>query len=198
MPPGVTRRTPSGAAIASWKDQGRLKDYLTGGLPFIASQRVEVGIMAPRTFISFSGTDIKSFWLMKAWKENEHIDVEFVDCQLDQEVHSEDEAYIKRICRERIGMAGTFVLIVGADTRSKHKYVRWECDVAIEQHARLIVANLNGSRYADDLCPPIVRDKGAMFIPFGQKILGYTLREYKGNDKQDWHWKPNVYEQLGL
>jgi hypothetical protein len=153
--------------------------------------------MAPRTFISFSGTDIRSFWLMKAWKENEHIDVDFVDCQMDQEIHSENEAYIKSVCRERIGMAGTFVLIIGSDTRSRHKYVRWECEVAIEKDARLIGVNVNDSRYVDDLCPPILRDEGAIFIPFSPSIFAYTLSNYQGHDNDDWHWKEDVYAKLG-
>lgn len=33
----------------------------------------------PRTFVGFSSTDIRSYWLMCAWKEHEHIDFDFVD-----------------------------------------------------------------------------------------------------------------------
>ena len=50
----------------------------------------------PRTFVGFSSTDILSYRLMTAWKNNEHIDFDFTDCQLSQEIYSEDEAYIKR------------------------------------------------------------------------------------------------------
>ena len=77
----------------------------------------------PRTFVGFSSTDIHCYRLMLAWKEHEHIDFNFVNCQLSQEIYSSDEAYIKRKCRERIDMAGTFAVLIGADTRSKHKYV---------------------------------------------------------------------------
>ena len=28
----------------------------------------------PRTFVGFSSTDIRSYWLMLAWKANDHID----------------------------------------------------------------------------------------------------------------------------
>ena len=58
--------------------------------------------------------------MMSAWKANEHIDFNFCDCQLQKELRSEDEAYIKRQCRERIGMAGTYLMLIGADTRYKH------------------------------------------------------------------------------
>ena len=58
----------------------------------------------PRTFVGFSSTDILSYRLMLAWKEHQHIDFDFTNCQLGQEINSEDETYIKRRCRERIAM----------------------------------------------------------------------------------------------
>ena len=66
----------------------------------------------PRTFVGFSSTDIRSYWLMCAWKEHEHIDFDFVDCQLQNEINSENEAYIKSKCRARINMAGTYVMLM--------------------------------------------------------------------------------------
>lgn len=50
----------------------------------------------PRTFVGFSSTDIHYYRLMCAWKEHENIDFNFVNCQLSQEIYSEDEAYIKK------------------------------------------------------------------------------------------------------
>ena len=49
----------------------------------------------PRTFVGFSSTDINYYWLMKAWKENENIDFNFTDCQLDDDINSDDEDYVK-------------------------------------------------------------------------------------------------------
>jgi len=60
----------------------------------------------PRTFVGFSSTDIHCCRLMLAWKAHQHIDFNFCDCQLQSEIDSEDEGYIKRLCRERINMAG--------------------------------------------------------------------------------------------
>jgi hypothetical protein len=87
----------------------------------------------PATFVGFSGTDIKSYWLMKAWKRNENIDFDFRDCQLQDEINSENEAYIKSKCRQRIMLASRYILLIGEDTRYKYKYVRWEAEVAIEK-----------------------------------------------------------------
>ena len=92
----------------------------------------------PRTFVGFSSTDIHYYRLMQAWKANKNIDLNFTDCQLNTQVNSENEEYIKRECRERINMAGKYLLLIGQDTKSKHKYVRWEAEVAIEKGCTII------------------------------------------------------------
>lgn len=83
----------------------------------------------PRTFVSFSSTDIHYYRLMQAWKTNKHINFNFTDCQLNTAILSENEAYIKRLCRERINMAGTLIVLIGKDTYLKHKFVKWEIEV---------------------------------------------------------------------
>ncbi|MDB5810440.1 MAG: hypothetical protein JWN94_2562 [Betaproteobacteria bacterium] len=151
----------------------------------------------PRTFVGFSSTDIKSYYLMCAWKENEHIDFNFTDCQLAQEIRSEDEAYIKSKCKGRLAMAGYYCLLIGADTRSKHKYVRWEAEVAIEQRCTIIGISLDGSRRVTDQCPPILRNIGAVFVPYRPKIIAYALEHYKMHPNDDYHFTDDVYRKLG-
>lgn len=151
----------------------------------------------PRTFVGFSSTDIRSYWLMQAWKANEHIDFNFSDCQLEKVINSENEAYIKSKCRERIDMARTFAVLIGQDTRSKHKYVRWEIEVAREKGCRIIGINLDGSRHmVDATCPPIIKDIGAIFVPFSPKIVAYALENYKMKDKGNWHYPDEAYKKL--
>jgi hypothetical protein len=152
----------------------------------------------PRTFVGFSSTDIHYYRLMQAWKANEHIEFNFTDCQLGSEINSENEAYIKSKCRERINMAGTFAVLIGQDTRSRHKYVRWEMEIAIEKKCRIIGINLDGSkRMLDSTCPPIIRNIGAIFVPFSPKIVAYTLENYKMNPNDNYHYNNEVYTQLG-
>lgn len=152
----------------------------------------------PRTFVGFSSTDIHYYRLMLAWKASEHIDFDFTNCQLSSEINSENEAYIKSKCRERINLAGTFAVLIGQDTKSKHKYVRWEMDVAIEKKCRIIGINLDKSRrVVDATCPAIIRDIGAIFVPFSPKIIAYALENYKMNSNNDYHYKDEVYNQLG-
>lgn len=152
----------------------------------------------PRTFVGFSSSDIHYYRLMLAWKENENIDFNFTNCQLAQELNSEDEAYIKRKCRERIDMSGTFAALIGQDTRSKHKYVRWEMEVAIEKKCRIIGINLNGSRRMEDAtCPPIIRGIGAIFVSFSPKIVAYALETWRMEATGNWYYKDEVFQRLG-
>jgi hypothetical protein len=154
----------------------------------------------PRTFVGFSSTDIHYYRLMLAWKQSEHIDFNFVDCQLASEINSEDEDYIKRKCRERINMAGKYVMLIGADTKSKHKYVRWEAQVAIEKGCTIIGVNLDGSRKInEDKCPAVLNGIGAIFIPFSAKIIKYALESYKMHDDgKNYQYQDSVYKDLGL
>jgi hypothetical protein len=152
----------------------------------------------PRTFIGFSSTDINYYRLMLAWKKNEHIDFDFTNCQLGAEINSENEAYIKSKCRDRIGMAGKFGVLIGKDTRSKHKYVRWEMEVAIEKKCTIIGINLDGSRkVVDSTCPPVIRNIGAIFVPFSPKIVAYALENYKMESTKDYNYNDSLYTTLG-
>jgi hypothetical protein len=153
----------------------------------------------PRTFVGFSSTDIHNYRLMQAWKANKNIDFNFTDCQLNGEVNSENEQYIKRKCRERINMAGKYVLLIGQDTKSKHKYVRWEAEVAIEKKCTIIGVNLDGSReMVRDTCPPIIRKIGAIFVPFSPNIIAYAIENYEMHNYNDYyHYKDHVYKSLG-
>lgn len=117
---------------------------------------------------------------------------------METEINSENEAYIKSKCRERINMAGTFAVLIGQDTRSKHKYVRWEMEVALEKKCRIIGINLDGSRrVVDATCPPIIRNIGAIFVPFSPKIVAHALQNWVMQPNDDWHYKDEIYRQLG-
>lgn len=152
----------------------------------------------PRTFVGFSSTDIKYYRLMKAWKENKNIDFDFADCQLDDDINSENENYVKRKCRERINMAGKFILLIGQDTRYKYKFVRWEAEVAVEKGCTIIGVNLDGSRtIIEDTCPPVIRDIGAIFIPYSPYIIKFALEDYTMHEKGNYKYNDGVYKKLG-
>lgn len=152
----------------------------------------------PRTFVGFSSTDRHMFELMKAWKKNKNIDFNFADCQLDMALNSEREYYIKQKCRERIDMAGTFALLIGKDTRSKHRYVHWEIQVALEKGCKLVGINLDGSRQLNAfLCPPIMQGIGAVFVPYSPAIIKHALTHPTNSETGDYFFEPHIYKSLG-
>ncbi|HLQ66478.1 MAG TPA: TIR domain-containing protein [Candidatus Limnocylindrales bacterium] len=151
----------------------------------------------PRTFVGFSSADINCYWLMRAWKENEHIDFDFTDCQLPEAVNSDDEAYVKRCIRVRINMASTYAMLIGKDTRFQRKFVPWEAEVAIEKKCRLIGINLNGSRMSDERCPTVLRNVGAVFVPYSPKLVAHALEHATYHVDQDWIFSSGIYRRLG-
>ena len=78
----------------------------------------------PEHLLGLGSTDLHCYRMMQAWKANEHIGISISahSCQTCLKRNSEDEAYIKRKCRERINMAGKYILLIGEDTRFKYKY----------------------------------------------------------------------------
>ncbi len=152
----------------------------------------------PRTFVGFSSSDIRYYWLMAAWKENENIDFNFADCQLHDDINSEDESYVKRKCRDRINLAGKYIMLIGENTRYKHKYVTWEAQVAKEKGCTIIGVNIDGSRcMVEQTCPTVIKDIGAIFVPFSPKIIQYALENYQMHDSSDYYYKDEVYRKLG-
>lgn len=152
----------------------------------------------PRAFVGFSSTDIKYYRLMLAWKQNENFDFNFTDCQLHKEINSDNEEYIKSVCRKRITMAGKYALLIGQDTRYKYKYVRWEAEVAIERNCTIIGINLDGARQiVNSACPPVIQDIGAVFILYSPTIIAHALVNYQMHDHGNWHYKPGLYSELG-
>jgi hypothetical protein len=155
----------------------------------------------PRTFVGFSSTDIDSYRLMCAWKAHEHIDFNFCDCQLAQAVDSTNEKYIKRRCRARIDLAGTYVMLIGEDTRWKDNYVLWEVEVAIEKGCRLIGVNLDRWRSMNPTtCPAMFRKVDALFVPFSPHIVAHALENWEQPTPPkhtNFSYTDSVYQRLG-
>jgi len=94
-------------------------------------------------------------------------------------------------------MAGKFIQLIGENTRYKYKFVRWEAEVAIEKGCTIIGVNLDGSRkIVESTCPPIIKNIGAIFVPFSPYIIQYALEHYKMHDSDNYHYKDEVYKNL--
>ena len=167
----------------------------THGRFYVDFKEIKMGL--PRTFVSFSSTDIHYFRLMQAWKANTKIDFNFTDCQLDKAINSENEYYIKRLLHERLNMAGTFILLIGDDTKDSD-FVKWEIEIAKEKKCRLIGVNIDKNRDINYLtCPLEFMDSGAMFVPFSPFIVAYALKNFEKKSSGNWHYNKEVYKDLG-
>lgn len=162
-----------------------------------------------KTYVAFDGDrDISYYYLMKAWKSNQHVGFNFYDAHdINTARDTSTPQTIKRRLRERMRNAKCFVLLLGEHTRYLYRFVRWEIALAIEGDLPIIVVNLNGTRRMDDnQCPPILRDELAIHVPFKQSIVEYALKNWPNshlkhrlNDEDGTHYyKRRVYESLGL
>jgi len=155
----------------------------------------------PRTFVSFSSTDIDYYRTMMMWNANEHIDFNFKDFQFDEALTFTNPSRIRAACAAKIRLTDTFILLIGADTHSKTEFVEPEVEAAIEKGCRLIGMNLNNCRFKDWLCPRFFANKGAMFIPFSSRIAAYALNWAKPVSNpylpDDWHYPYERYTRLG-
>jgi len=161
-----------------------------------------------KTYVCFDAdNDIMYYNLMKAWKENEEIAFNFHNAhEINNLRDGSSEEQIKKKLRERLANTKVLVILIGEKTKNLYKYVRWEIEYAIEKDIPIIAVNLNKKKRQDDLCPPILKDELAIYVPFGQKIIDYALNNWpsshsshKSNgDTGAYYYKKEVYEQLGL
>ena len=152
----------------------------------------------PRTCVGFSTTDALRYYLMTAWKEHEKIDFDFCDCELQKATNSEDEEHVKSICRSRIDPAGAYAMLIGPDTKHKPKYVAWEAEVALEQGCRIIGVNLDNWRFMNPAtCPRVLRNVGAVFVPYSPHIVAHALEVFDRQANGDWYCFDHVYRELG-
>lgn len=160
------------------------------------------------TYVIFDAdTDIRSYRLMQAWKENQHIDFNFHDAHdINNLRDGSSEETIKRKLRERMSNAKQVVVLVGESTKSLYKFVRWEIDLALEMGIPIIVANLNGRRVMDpDRCPPILKGKPVVHVSYQPAIIRHALDDfadgyptYAASRESDFYYSPEIYSRLGL
>jgi hypothetical protein len=159
-----------------------------------------------KTYVCFDAdTDIHYYRLMTAWKENDRIEFNFHNAhEINNFRDGSSEATIKAKLRERLKNTKVLVVLIGKNTKSLYKYVRWEIEWALENDIPIVGVNLNGKKQQDDLCPPILKPDLAMYINFGQKIMNYALNhwpaqhetEKRNGKKGPFYYPDKVYDSL--
>ena len=164
-----------------------------------------------KTYVAFASENIKSYWLMEAWRENKKIDFSFFDAHdLYQARDSSKPETIKGRLRERMKNAKQFVLLGSAVGKTKgsdgKSFLAYEVETMVSLNLPVVVANLDGDRTVDENFIPtslLDADYYTLSVSFQPTIIKYALDDYAprfaGSGKTGPHqYKPEVYERLGL
>lgn len=159
-----------------------------------------------KTYVIFDGdNDMWAYAYMLGWKKNRHIDFDFYDAHdIKQMPRATSEEYVKRQLRERLGNTKQAIVLCGESTKNLYKYVRWEIENCLNLHIPIVVANLNKKRQMDEnLCPPLLKGRGAMHVAYGARIIKYALNNYaerptEYKSETNWYYSDEVYESLGI
>jgi hypothetical protein len=131
------------------------------------------------TYVVFDGDNDKwAYAYMKGWKANERMDFDFRDAHdLDSMTGlAQSEAYVKSNLKKRMEAASAVIVLIGEKTRWLYKYVRWEIELALDLGKPIIAVDLSGKKHLDTkLCPPIIRDKCVVNVPFKMSAIRHAL-----------------------
>jgi hypothetical protein len=164
-----------------------------------------------KTYVAFASENIRSYRLMEAWRDNDHIDFSFYDAHdLYISRDTSKPETIKSNLRERMKNAKQVVLIGSAEAKTKgsdgSSFLAHEVKVMMEFALPVVVANNNGDRTVDkNFIPSPLLDAGyhTMSVSLQPAIIMYALDNYAAtfasSSKQGpYQYKPEVYKQLGL
>ena len=162
-----------------------------------------------KVYVAFDGDkDIRYYWLMQAWKQNDNTDFKFFDAhELKKSRDTSNEDSIKQSLQERMRNSKIFVLLVGESTKYLRKFVAWEIEQAIKRELPIIVVNLNGKRSMDsERCPRLLKDCLTLHISFNAKIMQKALEEWEGKHdtfknqgkSETYYYDDNIYKALGI
>jgi hypothetical protein len=161
-----------------------------------------------KTYVIFDGeNDMWAYRFMRGWRVSEHIDFNFHDAHDINAIADYGlPETVRRRLRERFSGTKQAIVLVGENTRHKHRFVRWEMDVALDLDIPIVAVNLNDKRKMDpDLCPPILRGEYVVHVPFKAKIIKYALENFppffhkRGDgDRGPLYYPASVYRDLGL
>jgi MTH538 TIR-like domain (DUF1863) len=161
-----------------------------------------------KTYIIFDGeNDIWAYRYMRGWDVSKHIDFNFHDAHDLNTIRDWSMPdTVRRRLRERFSSGKQAIVLIGENTRHKHRFVRWEMEVALDLGLPIVAVNLNKKRRLDpNLCPPILRGEYVMHVAFRARIIKYALdnfpyfharqSQYPGSD---WYYPDDVYCEVGI
>ncbi|MEU2869807.1 TIR domain-containing protein [Streptomyces olivoreticuli] len=163
--------------------------------------------------MAFDSADIKYYYLMEAWRDNEHIDFNFFDAH-DINTARDDslDDTIKRRLSERLSNAKQAVVLVSETTKvkaDKPSFLAHEMKVIARLGLPVVFANLNGKRKVQQKrLPTALLEQYTISVSFQPAIIKYALDDYVESFQKNlsavnpksgpYQYKDHVYTDLGL
>jgi hypothetical protein len=171
------------------------------------------GIMSYRnkTYVAFASEDIRYYWLMEAWRDNEHIEFDFFNAHdLAQARDTSLPETIRRSLRLRLANTKQVVLLGSAKGKAKaddgKSFLFYEIETICRLNLPVVVANLDGDRNIDQSFIPrrfLDEDDYTVSVSFQPKIIQFALDNYVPNyansgKSGSHHYPSDKYASLGL
>lgn len=161
-----------------------------------------------KTYVIFDGdNDMWAYAYMKGWKNSERIDFNFHDAHDIRPITARaSEATVRTRLRERLGNMKQAIVLIDESTRYLYKFVRWELELCLDLEVPIVAVNLNGVRHMDtDLCPPILKGKYVVHVPFKLAIIRHALDSFPEEffsrapgSEGDRYYSDAIYRELGI
>jgi hypothetical protein len=137
-----------------------------------------------KTFVGFASEDLHFYRLMCAWKENEHIDFDFLDAHdINVARDTSTQETINRRLSERLANTKQVVMLIGDITKTKaaraSSFIYHEVQTILRLNLPVIFSNLNKSRAAErSRLPAPLTSRYSISVPFGPRIIQYALDDF--------------------
>lgn len=167
-----------------------------------------------KTYVAFASEDIHCYRMMEAWRDNRHIEFDFIDAHdLNVALDTSQPETIRRRLRERLANTKQVIVLASDTTRPKaarpSSFLYYEIETVNKLGLPVVFANLNGSRgIQTDKLPTALLQRYGICVSFQPTIIKFALDDYVSVFNANpsavtprvgaHYYKPSVYQQLGL
>lgn len=167
-----------------------------------------------KTYVAFASDDIHCYQMMEAWRDNQHIEFDFIDAHdLNVALDTSRPDTIRRRLRERLAHTKQVVILVSNTTRPKSarssSFLYYEVETIDRLDLPIVFANLNGSREVQrDKLPTRLLQRYSICVSFQPAIIRYASDDYVSVFNANvsavtarigpHYYEASVYQQLGL
>lgn len=162
-----------------------------------------------KTYVAFASENIRLYYLMEAWRENENIDFTFFDAHdLYVSRDTSTRETIKRNLRKRMDNAKQVVIIGTPEAKKKgsdgYSFLAHEVSVMMEFDLPIVIANHDGGKGVNRSfipTPLLDDDYYTLSVALSPFIIKYALDnyapQYSASGKTGCHYyKQPIYDRL--